>query len=272
MSLNIYKRYLRSHKVARERELESKKYDDIVMTSSGEANSPITIPFIEWELKDCWKEGVGGLILRPNQPVQDGARVFRALEASIFSRGRSSEKISLTFEYMPAVDGDDQGIQQNMDFEQAMNIIQDFLMHKLPDTSGWRLVEVIDPVPGKPVPPNVQMTLLLKDGTSQTQTTYETFSRETIDAAMKGLMDGSYQSVQLTMRMKSLWIRAKSANAEKKKCIIEATRPDTPINSFFTKEMTTNEASAWLIGYTDESFLPVRNEWKYIETEIKGIQ
>ena len=82
--------------------------------------------------------------------------------------------------------------------------------------------------------------------------------------AAEGIVDGTYQLVDLTHPQGYLWIRVTAGDKTDARCTVEATRPGGPELEFYIAKLPPREAAAWLTGYPHGQFLPGGQGWKRV--------
>ena len=87
--------------------------------------------------------------------------------------------------------------------------------------------------------------------------------------AAEGLVDGAYQTVELTHPEGYLWIRITAGDKLDARCTVEATRADPDKLRFFRTKMPPRQAAAWLLGYPHGEYLPGGKEWKDFTKQVK---
>ena len=103
-------------------------------------------------------------------------------------------------------------------------------------------------------------TLVYASGAAENHTT---FTEEDIQLAAEGIVDGTYQLVDLTHPEGFLWIRVTAGDKMDARCTVEATKPEGAELGFYMAKMPPKEAAAWLTDYP--RLLPEGRDWKKIK-------
>lgn len=101
---------------------------------------------------------------------------------------------------------------------------------------------------------------------------HETFTREDVEVAAEGLIDGSYRNVEL--HTKSLcWMVIEGENGQTEWFHIGVTRPDTDKLRYFSADGTRNQAAVWLMefydGYLDTGNPQWKDDTKQMEKKVR---
>ena len=91
------------------------------------------------------------------------------------------------------------------------------------------------------------------------------FTQEDVQVAAEGIVDGTYQIVDLTHSVGYLWIRVTAGGKLDARCTVEATKPEGEELGFYIAKMPPKEAAAWLTGYPRGTFLPGGRDWKRVK-------
>ena len=91
---------------------------------------------------------------------------------------------------------------------------------------------------------------------------HERFYTEDVEVAAEGLVDGSYQMVELVLPGGYLLMRINGGNKMDGRCTVTVTKPDGAKLRFFKNQCTHRQAAAWLLEFAQGSFVPDWNEWK----------
>ena len=88
--------------------------------------------------------------------------------------------------------------------------------------------------------------------------------------AARGLQDGSYQTVDLTLPGGYLWMRVQGGDKSDGRCRIFVTRADPDRLRCFRNLCTHRQAAGWLMEFARGTFRPDWKEWKdYTSTAQK---
>ena len=139
----------------------------------------------------------------------------------------------------------------------------------VPELTGWRPRRVYAaPEPSRPQVrgSHAKLSLLYASGAAEN---HATFTKEDIQLAAEGIVDGTYQLVDLTHPNGYLWIRVTAGDRNDARCTVEATRPGGPELEFYMTKMPPRRAAEWLRGYPGGGYLPGGPEWKNITKQMK---
>lgn len=106
-----------------------------------------------------------------------------------------------------------------------------------------------------------RLSLVYASGAAENHTT---FTEEDIQLAAEGIVDGTYQLVDLTRPEGYLWIRVTAGNKADPRCTVEAARPGGAELEYYMTKLSPGEAAAWLMGYPRGRFLPGGRDWKRV--------
>lgn len=91
---------------------------------------------------------------------------------------------------------------------------------------------------------------------------HDRFTIEDVEVAARGLQDGSYQSVDLTLPGGYLWMRIQGGDKTDGRCRIFVTRADPDQLRYFRNLCTHRQAAAWLMEFAQGKFRPDWKQWK----------
>lgn len=239
--------------------LDSGPQDMILRQIDGQVTSRVTQSLVDEQFQSCLDQGEGRFILIPNRPVEAEADTFQALHVSV-SEGRIWLLMELQNQpgYGPA---------KSMDESEARRILSGWFRREAPDTISWeqRRVDTTDSQQGTTVQvqqSHTRLSLVYASGAAENHTT---FTKEDVQIAAEGIVDGTYQLVDLTHSVGYLWIRVTAGDKMDMRCTVEATKPGGEKLEFYKAKLPPSEAAAWLIGYPYGRFLPGGRDWKRVK-------
>lgn len=112
-------------------------------------------------------------------------------------------------------------------------------------------------------PSQAKLSLVYASGAAENHTT---FTDEDVQIAAEGIVDGTYQLVDLTHSVGYLWIRVTAGDKRDGCCTVEATKPEGENLERYMAKLPPREAAAWLTGYPHGQYLPGGKEWKRVKT------
>lgn len=242
----------------------------------GSATSRVTPDLIRKTLMECLEQGEGTFSLIPGHPPQQaGADAIRFEELSCCagfyedleepSRQELEELgVAELFVKITQQAGEDvilSGRECVMDIPGAEEILIAWFRGAVPSFKGWDAVPLSrERKPEKKrelLPP--RLGLMSAAGVFQS---HERFTREDIEAAAEGLVDGTYQMVDLTLRGGYLWMQVQGGDKQDGRCRVSVTRADSDKLRFFRKLCSHSQAAAWLLEFADGRFRPDWKDWK----------
>ena len=239
---------------------------NMILLSGGETTSRVSLESVEEKLRQCLEAGSGAFTLTPTQAIRgrDGS-AFRAMYVSV-----SEGELWLAAE--PA-DKAGYGLARRTEEGEALEILSAWLRREAPDVAGWELRRIYDasaretgPRPSQRQAQPDELALLRATGAGETHTT---FTREDVEVAAEGLVDGSYQKVRLSLHSRFLLMEIIAGDASDARCTVRASRPDPDKLRFFEAKTTPRQAAEWLRGYYAGSFLPGGSEWKDYTKQVE---
>lgn len=244
--------------------------DMILRQADGSVTSRVTSSLVEERLKSCLKGEETGFSLIPTRPVKENGEAFQGLHCSVIQEGGRMEKVLLLLEQVPS--GGNLNLAMGLETEprQAREILQGWLRRQIPNLAGWEQRQM--PAISQNTAPQPQQTakarlvLVFASGASEGHTT---FTQEDVQVAAEGLIDGTYQMVDLTLPPGYLWIRVEAGDKMDGRCTVEATRPDLDKLRFFSIKASPRQAAFWLTAYALGEFLPGENGWKDITKQME---
>lgn len=239
--------------------------DMILKLPNGEVTSRVSVSLAENTLRRCLDGEGTGFELIPTRPIEGENRTFRSLSCRVRTEAESAPEVELM------LTGAEEGsaLVLSTDGRQAEDILRKWLRREVPELTGWRPRRVCTaPEPPRPQSreSRAKLSLLYASGAAENHTT---FTREDIQLAAEGIVDGVYQLVDLTHPNGYLWIRVTAGDRNDARCTVEATRPGGPELEFYITKMPPRRAAEWLTGYPGGKYLPGGPEWKNITRQMK---
>lgn len=239
--------------------------DMILKLPNGEVTSRVSVSLAEDTLKRCLAGEETGFELIPTRPIEGEGRAFRSLSCRVWREAESPPEVELM------LTGEEEGsaLVLTTDDRRAEDILRRWLRREAPELKGWRPRRVYTaPEPARPKTRGAQakLSLLYAGGAAENHTT---FTEEDIRLAAEGIVDGTYQLVDLTHSNGYLWIRVTAGDKNDARCTVEATRPGGPELEFYITKMPPRRAAEWLTGYPGGEYLPGGPDWKNITRQMK---
>lgn len=147
------------------------------------------------------------------------------------------------------------------DIRTAEEILKKWAGGVIPDMTDWEatpLWEKKEQEKKREVPPP-HLALLSPSGVFQS---HDRFTIEDVEVAADGLVDGSYQMVELVLTGGYLVMRIDGGNKMDGRCSVTVTKPDGAKLRFFKNQCTHRQAAAWLLEFAQGRFAPNWTEWK----------
>ncbi len=149
------------------------------------------------------------------------------------------------------------------DIRTAEEILNGWIKGVIPNMAGWTATPMWqkqEQEKRREVPPP-HLALLAPSGVFQS---HDRFTIEDVEVAAEGLVDGSYQMVELVLTGGYLLMRINGGNKMDGRCTVSVTRPDGEKLRFFENQCTHRQAAAWLLEFAKGHFEPNWKEWKDI--------
>lgn len=239
--------------------------DMILKRSNGEVTSRVSVLLVEDTLKRCLAGEETGFELIPTRPIEGESGTFRSLSCQVRTETESPPEVEL----MLTGEEESSALVLTADDRRAEEILRKWLRREAPELADWRPRRVYTaPEPSRPQAraPQAKLSLLYASGAAENHTT---FTEEDIRLAAEGIVDGTYQLVDLTHPNGYLWIRVTAGDKNDARCTVEATRPGGPELEFYIAKMPPRRAAEWLTGYPGGEYLPGGPEWKNITKQMK---
>lgn len=252
----------RASEEAQREVLRGGSQDMILKRRGGEVTSRLSDSVIEEQLRRCLSGAESGFELMPTRPIEGGGKRFRSLNCFVQTDGVGEPKVLLLLELDAS--GDDLALALTTDARQAGEILRGWLRREVPDLTGWDLRRMyVAPQKTQPAaqrPSRAKLSLVYASGAAENHTT---FTKEDLQMAAEGIVDGTYQLVDLTHPEGYLWIRVTAGDKTDGRCTVEATKPGGPELEFYIAKMPPKEAAAWLTDYPQR--LPGGGDWKKVK-------
>ena len=250
---------LRASAAAQREVLSNGSQDMILRRRDGEVTSRVTAALVEDILKRCLDGQESGFELTPTRPLETQGRPLLSLDCLVQEDG----KVLLLLELAPREEH--LALARSMDRREALAVLAAWLRREAPDLADWDLRRLYQgsggPTP-QPRQSHARLSLVYASGAAENHTT---FTEEDIQLAAEGIVDGTYQLVDLTHPEGFLWIRVTAGDRSDARCTVEAARPGGPELEFYITKMPPREAAAWLTGYPRGRYLPGGGDWKRVK-------
>lgn len=248
---------------AAQREILSEGPQDMILKRrNGEVTSRVSAPLVEEQLKRCLRGEETGFKLTPTRPVESGGRTFRSLDCL----AQGEDLVLLLLELSSSEQEEDMALALSADARQAEEILQGWLRREVPNLENWDLRRLYAAPQAAGLQPQKQsqarLSLVYASGAAENHTT---FTEEDVQAAAEGIVDGTYQLVDLTHASGYLWIRVAAGDKTDGRCTVEATKPEGEELGFYITKMPPRQAAAWLTGYPRGEFQPGGRDWKRVK-------
>lgn len=239
--------------------MNSGPQDMILRQEDGQVTSRVTASLVEEQLKIYLERGDGWFVLTPNRPVETAGRSFCALHVSV---SEGNVRMLLEMQERPGY-----GLARAVTEQEAIGILSGWLHRNTPDFTGWEVRQINAPADreihsDKRGQSHAKLSLLYASGAAES---HSTFTGEDVQLAADGIVDGTYQLVELVHSVGYLWIRVTAGDKMDGRCTVEASRPGGEKLEFYISKMSPREAAAWLTGYPDGRFMPGGKDWKRVK-------
>lgn len=250
-----------------QRELLSEGPQDMILKRrNGEVTSRVSAALVGDVLKRCLSGEESGFELTPTRPVEGGGRAFRSLDCLVREEGGAAENVLLLLELASPEEGESLALALATDAPRAEEVLKGWLRREIPDLTGWDLRRLYAaPRTGAPQAQRksqAKLSLVYASGAAEN---HASFTAEDVQVAAEGIVDGTYQIVDLTHALGYLWIRVTAGDKTDGRCTVEATKPEGEELGFYIAKMPPREAAAWLTGYPHGEFQPGGRDWKRIK-------
>ena len=245
----------------------------------GSVTSRVTPELIHQTLMECLRDGEGTFSLAPGCPIEQYN--VRYVELQCFAtfyedlEGIEEPSVEDMIElgeaelYLKTTATGEAGKNLysghvlDTDIRTAEQILKGWLQGEIPNMTGWEatpLWQKKEQEKRREVPPP-HLALTSPSGVFQS---HDRFTMEDIEVAAEGLVDGSYQTVELVLTGGYLLMRIEGGNKMDGRCTVSVTKPDGEKLRFFENHCTHRQAAAWLLEFAKGTFAPNWKEWKDI--------
>ena len=254
----------RASEAAQREILREGPQDMILKRRNGDVTSRVSASLVEDVLKRCLRGEESGFELTPTRPVEGRGRTFRSLDCFVRTDG-GEPQVLLLLEPASSEGGENLALALAADPRRAEEVLKGWLRREVPDLTDWDLRRVYE-TPGAARPQarksQAKLSLVCASGAAENHTT---FTAEDVQVAADGIVDGTYQLVDLTHASGYQWIRVTAGDKTDGRCTVEATKPEGEELGFYITKMPPREAAAWLTGYPRGEFLPGGRDWKRVK-------
>ncbi len=254
------KQNLRATSQAQREVLRSGPQDMILKRRSGEVTSRVTASLVEETLDRCFDGEESGFELTPTRPIEAEGHTLCSLDCLI--QTENEPEILLLLELASEPGKENLALAKTVDRREALAVLTAWLRREAPDLAGWdlrRLYTARQSARPQARQSHAKLSLVYASGAAENHTT---FTQEDVQLAAEGIVDGTYQLVDLTHPVGYIWIRVTAGDKTDARCTVEATKPGGPELAFYTAKMPPREAAAWLTGYPHGQYLPGGKDWK----------
>lgn len=258
------KQALRASEAAQREAMGGGAQDMILKRRNGEVTSRVSESLVEEQFRRCLDGEETGFELTPTRPIEAEGRTLRSLNCFVQTGEGSGPQILLLLELASKPGEENLGLAKAMDRQEALNVLTAWLRREVPGLADWDLRRVYGAGPAQtPVSQRqsyAKLSLVYASGAAENHTT---FTREDVQVAAEGIVDGTYQIVDLTHPEGYLWIRVTAGDKSDGRCTVEAAKPGGPELEFYMAKMPPREAAAWLTAYPQR--LPEGGDWKKVK-------
>lgn len=245
----------------------------------GSVTSRVTPELIHQTLMECLRDGEGTFSLVPGCPIEQYnvryvelecfAAFYEDLEGIEEPSPEDMIELGEAELYLKTTATGEAGKNLysghvlDTDIRTAEQILKGWLQGEIPNMTGWEatpLWQKKEQEKKREVPPP-HLALTSPSGVFQS---HDRFTMEDIEVAAEGLVDGSYQVVELVLTGGYLLMRIEGGNKMDGRCTVSVTKPDGEKLKFFENHCTHRQAAAWLLEFAKGTFAPNWKEWKDI--------
>lgn len=245
----------------------------------GSVTSRVTPELIHQTLMECLRDGEGTFSLAPGRPIEQYnvryvelecfAAFYEDLEGIEEPSPKDMIELGEAELYLKTTATGEAGKNLysghilDTDIRTAEQILKGWLQGEIPNMTGWEatpLWQKKEQEKKREVPPP-HLALTSPSGVFQS---HDRFTMEDIEVAAEGLVDGSYQVVELVLTGGYLLMRIEGGNKMDGRCTVSVTKPDGEKLKFFENHCTHRQAAAWLLEFARGTFAPNWKEWKDI--------
>ena len=243
----------------------------------GSVTSRVTPELIHQTLMECLRDGEGTFSLAPGRPIEQYnvryvelecfAAFYEDLEGIEEPSPEDMIELGEAELYLKTTATGEAGKNLysghilDTDIRTAEQILKGWLQGEIPNMTGWEVTPLWqkkEQEKKREVPPP-HLALTSPSGVFQS---HDRFTMEDIEVAAEGLVDGSYQTVELVLTGGYLLMRIEGGNKMDGRCTVSVTKPDGEKLKFFENHCTHRQAAAWLLEFARGTFAPNWKEWK----------
>ena len=260
---------------------------DMVLTlHNGSATSRVTADLVRRTLRDAIRQAQEQdddecfFNLTPGRPPERDGVFWSDMQCAVFGSQKNEYRelvyglwIYLVLVPVPGPDGKPvrNSVQLECTPEQAEAILLSWLQGEVPDLRSWEEIDLsgmkVSYTKAQAAAPSYPPKLVLFSASGAGQS-HERFTREDVQVGADGIVDGSYQQVELTLPGGYLWIQVKTGDKTDGRCTVTATWPDGEVLRYFTAKCTHRQAAAWLMDYCDGKLRPGGPDWKDVTKKM----
>ena len=256
----------------------------VLTLHDGSATSRVTAEVVRRTLRDAIRQAQEQdecfFNLTPGRPPErDGVR-WSGMQCAVFGSqlDENRNRVQGLWIYLvlvPVSGPDGKPVRNSLELsctpEQAETTLLVWLRGEVPDLRSWEEIDLSGmkvsytkpQASSQSYPP--KLVLFSASGAGQS---HERFTREDVQVGADGIVDGSYQQVDLTLSGGYLWIQVKAGDKTDGRCTVTATWPDGEVLRYFTAKCTHRQAAAWLMDYCDGKLRPGGADWKDITKKM----
>ena len=256
----------------------------VLTLHDGSATSRVTAELVRQTLREAIRQAREDdecfFSLTPGRPLERDGMLWSGMQCAVFGSqlDEDGNRVGGLWIYLvlaPVSGPDGRPVRNSLELscspEQAEAVLLGWLRGEVPDPRGWKEIDLSGmkvgytkpQAPSKSFPP--KLVLFSASGAGQS---HERFSREDVEVGADGIVDGSYQQVDLTLPGGYLWIQVKTGDKMDGRCTVTATWPDGEVLRYFTAKCTHRQAAAWLMDYCDGRLRPGGSDWKDVTKKM----
>lgn len=244
----------------------------VLRLSDGSVTSRVTKDLVNKTLTDCLKSDGDWFLLIPGTPISANGKIFYGLECFAFFDGESEDTSKRALEQeanaqlflrtCPYSDENKQetALEYHTNGEGARRIVEQWLGGSIPELNGWTEIRMVVPAKAEKqretLPP--RLSLLAASGAFQK---HENFTMEDVEIAAEGIIDGTYQEVELILSG-GLAINVQKGDSTDGRHHVYATRVDGGKLRFLQTRCSHRQAAEWFTAYARGEWKPEGKEWK----------
>lgn len=245
-----------------QREAMSAGSQNMILKAGGEVTSRVTNELVEEYLRRCLEQELESFTLTPNRPIESSGKALRAMNVSA-----RDGVVTLTAELAAAPGEKDMVLIKSVDYQEALAELTAWLRLEAPKLKDWELRRsygsgVREISSHQHRKSQARLSLIYASGAAEN---HITFTEEDVRIAAEGIVDGSYQMVDLTHPVGYMWIRVTAGSKADGRCTVEAACPEDTKLGFYITKMPPRKVAEWLMGYPSGEFLPRSPEWKKVK-------